>query len=371
MTAKKINPFTVFFQLLFISYFLYYYYILYYSVVVFREPWTVGDWLINYQDGGFKRRGLLGSFVFFIQDIIHFKLEIIVYVLIIISGLFFLYFTLKLLSGEKYNVAILSLFLSPLTFQFVLVDPNAIGKKEILLFSIFSYIFHKIKSGKVNYYLIIILLFVATLIHEYFIFFIGYLFLSLYYNGYKDFYKYFYVFLSCLVPIILIYIYGGEINEGNSFFILNKRGLDLHNSGIMAWKYDEDVPSQITNNWKFYQLYLISFLIGLVHFGLYIYVYKRRRFKNIMFIFLIIISFSIPLFYFATDWGRWLNIHFTLFLLTILTWRDNKHISFNDEWFFCIFIMISFLWGFNHFGNGFHFYTKCNILVLKIVNILF
>ncbi|QWT84389.1 hypothetical protein KBP46_12735 [Chryseobacterium sp. PCH239] len=36
-----------------------------------EEPfsaWTISDWLINYTDGGFKRRGLLGD-VFFIYRI--------------------------------------------------------------------------------------------------------------------------------------------------------------------------------------------------------------------------------------------------------------------------------------------------------------
>ncbi|MEG2333179.1 hypothetical protein, partial [Chryseobacterium sp.] len=32
------------------------------------DGYILGDWLINYQDGGFKRRGLSGSFFFLIQD---------------------------------------------------------------------------------------------------------------------------------------------------------------------------------------------------------------------------------------------------------------------------------------------------------------
>jgi hypothetical protein len=43
------------------------------------DPYTQGDWLINYQDGGFKRRGLSGSIMFFLQDISALRLQSIVF----------------------------------------------------------------------------------------------------------------------------------------------------------------------------------------------------------------------------------------------------------------------------------------------------
>ena len=39
----------------------------------------LGDWLVNYHDGGFKRRGLSGSLFFIIQDITGIKLILLIY----------------------------------------------------------------------------------------------------------------------------------------------------------------------------------------------------------------------------------------------------------------------------------------------------
>ena len=71
----------------------YFYYILAFStylyIIVFtflhnrkNDGYVLGDWLINYQDGGFKRRGLLGSLILLIHDSIGIKLEMIVFVFV-------------------------------------------------------------------------------------------------------------------------------------------------------------------------------------------------------------------------------------------------------------------------------------------------
>ena len=45
------------------------------------EGYILGDWLINYQDGGFKRRGLSGSFFFLLQDFTGLSLNVLVFLL--------------------------------------------------------------------------------------------------------------------------------------------------------------------------------------------------------------------------------------------------------------------------------------------------
>lgn len=37
---------------------------LYHLDIVARDGWSFADWLINYEDGGFKRRGISGSLFF-------------------------------------------------------------------------------------------------------------------------------------------------------------------------------------------------------------------------------------------------------------------------------------------------------------------
>src|SRR5690606_5491866 len=57
------------------------------------DGYILADWLINYEDGGFKRRGLSGSFFFLLQDLTGISLNYLVYScqFIIISLFFWLY----------------------------------------------------------------------------------------------------------------------------------------------------------------------------------------------------------------------------------------------------------------------------------------
>ena len=82
----------------------YFYYILAFStylyIIVFtflhnrkNDGYVLGDWLINYQDGGFKRRGISGSLFFFLQDFSGLNLNILVFSFqFIVISLFFFFF---------------------------------------------------------------------------------------------------------------------------------------------------------------------------------------------------------------------------------------------------------------------------------------
>ncbi|MEG2509565.1 MAG: hypothetical protein RSA74_08945, partial [Chryseobacterium sp.] len=94
------------------------------------DGYILGDWLINYQDGGFKRRGLSGSFFFLIQDFTGLKLNLVVYFfqVIIICGFFYTYFTL--IQRKKPDLFYLSLLLSSIGFIGIFNCVDYVGKKE-------------------------------------------------------------------------------------------------------------------------------------------------------------------------------------------------------------------------------------------------
>ena len=80
----------------------------------------LGDWLVNYQDGGFKRRGLSGSIFFWLQDITGISLTVLVYVTQMVLYLFFFIILFKFLRKKNISLLFFTLMISPLTFLFYL-----------------------------------------------------------------------------------------------------------------------------------------------------------------------------------------------------------------------------------------------------------
>lgn len=61
----------------------------YYYLVIKHDSWILGDWLINYQDGGFKRRGFMGTVFLKIYDIFRIPLDIQVFLFLSMLYTFF------------------------------------------------------------------------------------------------------------------------------------------------------------------------------------------------------------------------------------------------------------------------------------------
>ncbi|KFF75078.1 hypothetical protein HX13_07500 [Chryseobacterium sp. P1-3] len=77
---------------------IYYYFSIktsYNLIVLNKGGWYFGEWIINYQDGGFKRRGLLGTLFIWINELTDIKLEHIVFAFIFFTlyCLFFLFYS--------------------------------------------------------------------------------------------------------------------------------------------------------------------------------------------------------------------------------------------------------------------------------------
>lgn len=116
-------------------------YHLYNLIIVAKNPWIVGEWMINYYDGGFKRRGLWGSIFILIYDLS--GLSLLWQNFIFCSVLYILLFTyLYRLTLLKSNyISMLFLVLCPLGLQMPFVFGGVVGRKEILLFVGLIYIY--------------------------------------------------------------------------------------------------------------------------------------------------------------------------------------------------------------------------------------
>jgi len=324
------------------------------------DGYILGDWLINYQDGGFKRRGLSGSLFFLIQDFTGLKLNLAVYFfqVNIICGFFYTYF--KIIKSKKPDLLYLSLLLSSIGFIGIFNCVDYVGKKEMIVFFIFTVFIKYLNDNqltKTKEYLICFALLIAMFFHEITFFFTPYFLIGLYLKtGKFEFKRYLKYILVTIIPAFLIFFFGKEINEGHSIEILKQRGVIL-TDGIFFWDFNE--RKYIADHFADYRLYAISFLISLIHVAFYLKYQNGRKLLSI--VLLLAFLFSLPLFYLAIDWGRWLYIHLIfmiiLFSLSLPKRSEDEVLVFSDfnskNIITLLFILFSLMYRVEMSGRGF------------------
>lgn len=326
------------------------------------DGYILADWLINYQDGGFKRRGLSGSFFFLLQDLTGLRLNYLVYFFqfLIISGFFLLY--TKLIRYKVTDLLYLSLLLSSIGFVGLLNTVTYVGKKEFILFLIFTWFVYVLDRGKLlkyKEYTVCAALFITSLLHEAVLFYVPYFAIALYLKtGQIQFRRYIKYFLSVGIPCLLLFFLGKNINEGKSLEILSTRGVHPV-YGIFYWNIDE--RDYIKEHINEYILYFISLSFSIFHLYYYLKFLKDRKVISILLIGAFL--FSLPLFYLAIDWGRWMYIHMMLIIvLFALLLRTERSVYvfapavINRKFYIVLFIIIfSLIYRVEMSGKGFTF----------------
>ncbi len=326
------------------------------------DGYILADWLINYQDGGFKRRGLSGSFFFLLQDLTGLRLNYLVYFFqfLIISGFFLLY--TKLIRYKVTDLLYLSLLLSSIGFVGLLNTVTYVGKKEFILFLIFTWFVYELdrdKFSKCKEYAVCGALIITTLLHEAVLFYIPYFAITLYLKTEKfHFKRYVKYFLSVGIPCLILFFFGKDINEGKSLEILSARGVHPI-YGIFYWNIDE--RDYIKEHISEYILYFISLAFSIFHLYYYLKFLKNR--KAISILLLGAFLFSLPLFYLAIDWGRWMYIHMMLIivLFALLLRKERSVYVFepvviNRKFYVILFVIIfSLIYRVEMSGKGFTF----------------
>ncbi|MGV6832483.1 MAG: hypothetical protein ACWA5P_13085 [bacterium] len=325
-----------------------------------------GDWFVTYQDGGFKRRGLSGNIMFFLQDTTGFSLLSLVYSTQMLLYVIFFYQFYKLLISKKISLLYFTLIISPLTFLIYLNDGAMVGRKEIIFITIFCYYLNLLTKNKLTIgkeVLIYTLLIIATFIHEITVFYIPYFLLAHFLIIRKIDYKRYIVFLLCCgLPAVIIFLFGAKTNEGETLAILASRGVKLEDYSIFSFTNDLNVQlDKYRNNVIGYGLYAVSLVLGVLHFGWFIKSETKLNYKWVITYFLIIFLYTVPLFYLACDWGRWMQIHFVILLLILTTQlkpvQDNfksiapfKFLNRNLQYFGLILFLS--VWSVKHFNSG-------------------
>lgn len=326
------------------------------------DGYVLGDWLVNYQDGGFKRRGLSGSFFFLLQDLTGVKLNFLVYFFQFIIITLFFYYYFKVIQYKEATLLYLSLLLSSIGFVGLFNCVDYVGKKEFIvffLFACFTYLLDNNKLTKFQEYIFCGGLFIAMFFHEIILFYTPYFLIALYLKtGKFELKRYIKYLIAVFIPAFLIVCFGKEINEGQSLQILSERGVVL-TRGIFFWNIDE--RKYISEHSSEYLLYPISFIFTVFHIGFYLKYLNNRKVLSILLTGVFVFSF--PLFYLAIDWGRWMYIHMIfIIILFALLLKETKSayasepIIINKKFYITLLIIFfSLVYRVEMSGRGFTF----------------
>lgn len=292
----------------------------YIQLVFHKNGWYLGEWLISYQDGGFKRRGLFGSLFIFLNELTNIKLEFLVFGFVSIIYAVFFTLLIQLFMQKKNTLLTISIILLPAGLGMVLKDPTIIAKKEIIIFLLYLIYFLKLEAKKaVNDLLVSFFMIITILNHEAAYFYIP--FVSFTYFIKTDAPSFtkikkiiLYHFGPATVVMLLLYQFGYSISTPHSLLFLQEHGLTLILKGIYGYDPNYNVLNFYKAHTFGYFTYLISIFLATATYIIYCRSNKISISKKFL---AVQIIFLLPLFYIAYDWGRWINIFFTLLMIFI------------------------------------------------------
>lgn len=325
LPISKLYNFFIFSYLVRITY-------MYYSKFQYDD--VIQEWFVNY-NYGFIRRGLTGSFLINLKIFNEESIQNSFFLFLLIVYFVYLIEVKKILISNQNNLLKLFFIVSPAFLIFNLYWGSSITfPKEIIGFIAYFYFlnnFQKIVNKKYLTYFISILFAISIFSHEINLWILPFMFLVIYFQP-KPF-KYI-MLVILLIAVSLTFL----------FFLLSSNNNNYISEKICDTTYKQLLPesdcykSQVlststvsdnivitadtilfSNNTKYYfSIYLTYFFLGLLPFFL------SKWFLDKKFVFLLVFLSFIPLFVIGVDWGRWLNIYFTLAYTTILYFDKSK-----------------------------------------------
>ena len=304
--------------------------------------WTISEWLINYQ-GGFTRRGFIGEIVFQFSEI--FSTTLRETILIFQMTSYLVYFTLifKFLKNINKNLLLVFAIYSPLFILYPIAEVEVLARKEIFVFISFllvANIFEQSKIENKHFFYFALILSVITLIWEGVIFYLSFFIMLLIIKNRFIFNKSFLIkLILCIVPVFIIFYF-------IIFFRLTENEVSIMcnsvNECYAAMLYlDNNLNSNISEVTSQFRLsyllrYILIFLIGFLPL---LILMKNSKFKvktkininNTLPLFILMFLPNIFFYYIALDWGRWMNISYTLSLFTYLYLYKNNYIKIKNK----------------------------------------
>ncbi len=294
--------------------------------------WTLADWLINYQ-GGFVRRGLLGEVAFRVSALTHAPLLATVLAFGVLAYLTFFMLVWSFVRPLRWNFWYLLLIFSPVTLQFPLVSTSAFHK-EIFLFASFAGLLQLLRARHSDAVLVPYMSAVGTgcvLTHEPFVLYAPYVVCATYLH-FRDARRLFRLLwpplVCCQAAFILAATHpGNQVTADRICASLGGTSPNLCQGSIHYLTYSAteahaDVV-QTMSHFRYWTFYPCLALFALVPFsGCFLYLRRHGLPRDVQYVLLLSFACSalltVPLFFFATDWGRWVHMHCMLLFLLLV-----------------------------------------------------
>lgn len=301
------------------------------------QGWVVADWLINF-GGGFVRRGVVGELILGLSSVTGIGANTIVMVLQSALYAGFCVAFIRLLRDRRIDFWFFFLCLSPLFVLFNVLDVLSIGRKELLLYVVFSgWIFtlrREDEVGQKQTLFFTLLLLCLAVAHEMVVFYSPW-FVFAAFLRYGNFRKA--LDLCKIIPVVavaallILSLGSGAINQGAICQRILESGADpAICSGILAWPVQSVgdalwVTAQFSTEVTPWALGFtaLSFFVPAM---LFLLANARGLAARSAVLLILMLLFSLPLFLLAVDWGRWIHIHMTLAVLSfvLLLNRDSQ-----------------------------------------------
>lgn len=344
LSSKKNSIFLLYCFFL-IMIFLYVIFKLYGKATLSIQEWTLSDWLVNYEDGGFKRRGITGSMYFAVQDKFRISLPIQVYITQIIFYTLIFYAYFRLLVTKKMDWNILVLLCSPLCFMYFPVNLSYSGKREMILFALAAF-FTLGKMTVLKERIFLILFCLSLFIHEMFYFFLPF-FIAIHIlkTGEKKYSLWMLFFGLSTVIMGILFFFGNEINCGKSLEMIKNRGVVFSDNNIFLYKFSDGfglIKQEVIS----YLLFILELALEVSMFLYYVFIFYRSKFNAFAKFVLVSLIWVAPLYVLGIDWYRWDHIYSMLLLIVTITMLPDKEglgISFNQNSFLKSFLFINII----------------------------
>jgi hypothetical protein len=332
-----------------------------------HNPYTMGDWLINYQ-GGFIRRGFLGECVYQLSIYLKWNAGLIVFYLQLIFYFLFFVFTYFSILKQKQIYSHWLLIFSPFIFYFQVFDPQGGFRKEIIFFSILAFTVwaaNKFSNKRFEVIVYFILLFypLAILTHEMLAIYLP-LILIIYFLKVPLTKKRLQYLIPLLALSILTFLacilnHTSSSNVTSIIKSLDIVGYEIH-GGAMDWldksaAYSfNELQYQIENS-SFFKIYFFCSLMSLLA-CIPLFQKIRQFLKNKIILILLLVVFvgSMALLVIWLDWGRFLYINFvSLFLISLVIDENINETKYSGNLIFLFVLSVIYfsVWHIPHFGG--------------------
>lgn len=363
-------------------------FLIFYSINIFEyqrmftlHPWITGDWLINYTNG-FVRRGLLGEVATTLSS--KFNASILNLVLLIKFSAYLVWTAFFFLIALKKRIGLfeMTLILAPWAFLFDLHDPLSSGRKELLLFCVFTVFIYLliIKTKKDTkplanwaFYYLLIALPLLTIIHEGLFFYFQFFLIPLLFigGGDKPLVTFGIPYLISLIILLILYIFfKGDISYAIS--ICNSLLEQNIPQSICDGAINALNPKTMYFTSFFFKTYIPLFLLTTIPLFFYTKIFSTIPLQKIIIIFLICLLPTLPLYYLAFDWGRWIYIGGILTLTTSIALKDKFYSSkLRDIVFLPLCVIYIFCWVLPHSVVGYTSFKWFNFPLAELQQLNF